>query len=66
MRQPSHLNRDLGRKHLADKGYAREEFVAELGILRLRHDPKLFGVDDAEIVGYGACELAPSFGNVVA
>jgi len=30
-RHPSRLNRDLGRKHCGDEGYAREELVAELG-----------------------------------
>jgi hypothetical protein len=32
----------------------------------LRHDPKSFGVDDAEIVGDGAAEFAPSLGHVLA
>jgi antirestriction protein ArdC len=30
-RHPARRNRDLGRKHYVDDGYAREEFVAELG-----------------------------------
>jgi len=30
-RHPSRLDRDLGRKHWGDEGYAREELVAELG-----------------------------------
>ncbi|HXQ25873.1 MAG TPA: zincin-like metallopeptidase domain-containing protein, partial [Candidatus Acidoferrales bacterium] len=30
-RHPDRLNRDLGRKHYGDEGYAREELVAELG-----------------------------------
>jgi len=30
-RHLSRLNRDLGRKHWGDEGYAREELVAELG-----------------------------------
>jgi antirestriction protein ArdC len=30
-KHPSRLNRDLGRKHWGDEGYAREELVAEMG-----------------------------------
>ncbi len=30
-RHPSRLNRDFGRKHYGDEGYAREELVAEIG-----------------------------------
>ena len=30
-RHPKRLDRDLGRKHFGDEGYAREELVAELG-----------------------------------
>ncbi|MCK8491760.1 zincin-like metallopeptidase domain-containing protein [Spirosoma sp. RP8] len=37
-RHPTRLNRDLGRKHYGDAGYAKEELVAELGACFLAAD----------------------------
>jgi antirestriction protein ArdC len=40
-RHPSRLNRDFGRKHFGDEGYAMEELVAELGSAFLCADLEL-------------------------
>ncbi|QMW01695.1 ArdC family protein [Spirosoma foliorum] len=37
-KHPTRLNRDLGRKHYGDEGYAKEELVAELGACFLAAD----------------------------
>lgn len=37
-KHPTRLNRDLGRKHWGDEGYAKEELVAELGACFLAAD----------------------------
>lgn len=37
-RHPTRLDRDLGRKHYGDEGYAKEELVAELGACFLAAD----------------------------
>lgn len=37
-KHPKRLNRDLGRKHHSDEGYAKEELVAELGACFLAAD----------------------------
>ena len=54
-RHASRLDRDLGRKHYGDEGYAREELVAELGAAFLCADLDLtpeVHEDHAAYVGF--------------
>ena len=53
----SRLDRDLGRKHMGDEGYAREELVAELGAAFLCADLGLKLEDRADHASYIASWL---------
>lgn len=56
-RHKSRLDRDLGRKHFGDDGYAREELVAELGAAFLCADLGLRLEDRADHAAYIASWL---------
>jgi len=56
-RHQSRLDRDLGRKHYGDEGYAREELVAELGAAFLSADLDLTPEVREDHAGYIACWL---------
>jgi len=56
-RHPSRLDRDLGRKHYGDEGYAREELVAELGAAFLCADLDLTPEVREDHAAYIACWL---------
>jgi len=51
-RHESRLDRDFGRKHFGDEGYAREELVAELGAAFLCADLELKLEDRADHAAY--------------
>jgi antirestriction protein ArdC len=56
-RHPARLDRDLGRKHYGDEGYAREELVAELGAAFLCADLDLTPEVREDHAAYLACWL---------
>jgi len=56
-RHQSRLDRDLGRKHYGDEGYAREELVAELGAAFLCADLDLTPEVREDHAGYIGCWL---------
>ena len=56
-RHSSRLDRDLGRKHYGDEGYAREELVAELGAAFLCADLDLTPEVREDHAAYLACWL---------
>lgn len=51
-KHPTRLNRDLGRKHFSDEGYAKEELVAELGACFLGADLGFEPVPEAQHAAY--------------
>jgi antirestriction protein ArdC len=46
------LNRDMGRKHFGDEGYAKEELVAELGACFLGADLGFAPMPEAQHAAY--------------
>ncbi|SFF14831.1 ArdC family protein [Spirosoma endophyticum] len=51
-RHPQRLDRDLGRKHYGDEGYAKEELVAELGACFLAADLGFEPMPEAKHAAY--------------
>jgi antirestriction protein ArdC len=51
-KNPTRLNRDLGRKHYGDEGYAKEELVAELGACFLGADLGFEPMPEAQHAAY--------------
>ena len=51
-RHPNRLDRDLGRKHYGDEGYAKEELVAELGACFLAADLGFEPMPEAKHAAY--------------
>ncbi len=51
-KHPTRLNRDMGRKHFGDEGYAKEELVAELGACFLGADLGFEPMPEAQHAAY--------------